>query len=531
MTTRNSGIIVVAAALLSAACSDDAVTPPCPPGGQQISANVAYATSQAVPASPFDAHFAAAASEYGVDAGLLRGIAWVETRFHMVVPEGDGDHHNLDPAWGVMALRGARLERAAGLAGLDIASVRTDAAANIRAAAALLVAEARDAGVLDRRASEWAEALMRFSGIGLTEGRHAYADAVLQGTTGTALQQNAALAAAAPDCEPPAPPPPPPPPPSGVRTVWRPSPNYNDRMLGVGGTVSMIIVHTCEGGYIGCWSWLGNTVSGVSAHYVIDEGGLEISHLVAEEKRAWHIGATYDCSLNRSRRCELSGVQSNHFTVGIEHAGFASQSTFPEQQIDVSAQLACAITQRHAIPRDFQHLVAHGQLQPWNRTDPGPNWPWVRYLGLVQRHCNEVVVDDDVAWTDPAYGRASASAAWTATDATSGYYGVGYRWAATAPDATDALVFEVFVERPGSYAVDARWTAGTNRSADARFSIRSADRTLLAEAGVDQRTQHDSWRELASLTLPVGWHRVELSRAGAPGAVVVADAVRLRALP
>jgi hypothetical protein len=530
MTSRSALIITAAAAVFASACGDDGVAPKCPPARAQLSPNVSYATSQTVPSSPFDPHFRSAAAEYGVDADLLRAIAWVETRFHMVVPEGDGDHHGLEPAWGVMALRGDRAARGARLAGLQLAEVRTDTAANIRAAAALLAHEARAAGVSERNASEWADAIMRFSGIALAEGRHAYADAVLRSSSSAALQ-NAEVAATAADCEPPAPPPPPPPPPSGVRTVWRPSPNYNDRMLGVGGTVSMIIVHTCEGGYVGCWSWLANTVSGVSAHYVIDESGMEISQLVQEEKRAWHIGATYNCSLNRSRRCDLTGVQSNHFTVGIEHAGFASQRTFPEQQIDVSAQLACAITQRHAIPRDFQHLVAHGQLQPHNRTDPGPNWPWVRYLGLVQRHCNELVVDDEVAWTDPAYGRASASAAWTATDATPGYYGVGYRWAPSAPDATDALVFEVFVERAGRYGVDARWAAGTNRSAAARYSIRTTAGAPLADATVDQRAHHDTWRPLADVDLAAGWHRIELSRAGPAGSVVVGDAVRLRALP
>jgi hypothetical protein len=528
MHSLRCALTVTVAALLGVACSDDGVAPPCPLTRVQVSANASHGEAHSVPSSPFDAHFRAAAAEHSVGAELLRGIAWVETRFHMVVPEGDGDHHGLEPAWGVMALRGERLERGAQIAGLDIGDVRTDPAANIRAAAALLAHEARVAGVSGRGASDWADAIMSFSGIALAEGRHAYAEAVLQRSTSPALQ-NAGDAGTAPDCEPPRPPPPPPP--SAVRTVWRASPNYDDRMLGVGGTVSMIIVHTCEGGYIGCWSWLANTASGVSAHYVIDEGGIEISQLVQEAKRAWHIGALYDCALNRSRRCELSGVQSNHFTVGIEHAGFASQRSFPEQQLDVSAHLACAITQRHAIPRDFQHLVAHGQLQPWNRTDPGPNWPWVRYLGLVQRHCNELVVDDDVAWTDPAYGRASASAAWTATNATAGYYGAGYRWAATSPDATDALVFELLVERDGRFGVDTRWTAGSNRSANARFSVRTAAGAALAEATVDQREHHDAWRTLAELNLTAGWHRIELSRAGPAGAVVVADAVRIRALP
>src|SRR2546429_3487180 len=60
----------------------------------------------------------------------------------------------------------------------------------------------------------------------------------------------------------------------------------------------------------------------------------EISQLVREKTRAWHIAALYDCTLNRRHECWRNGVQSNHFTVGIEHAGFVSQDSFPRAQLD-----------------------------------------------------------------------------------------------------------------------------------------------------------------------------------------------------
>jgi hypothetical protein len=34
------------------------------------------------------------------------------------------------------------------------------------------------------------------------------------------------------------------------------------------------------------------------------------------------------------------------------------------------------------------HIVGHGQLQPWNRTDPGRNWPWTSYLAKVNSACS-----------------------------------------------------------------------------------------------------------------------------------------------
>jgi N-acetyl-anhydromuramyl-L-alanine amidase AmpD len=548
---RVSGLRCVALATIAAAlsaCSSDSAVAPCPPTTPLASA---AAAAVPLPHSGFDAHFRDAGARFGVDADLLKALAWTETRFHMVIPEHEDealDHHGLPAAWGVMALRGDRLLRAATLAGIDAETVKRTPAANITAAAALLADEARTAGVAGLPAAEWGVAIMGFSGIDHPAGRTAYVyDDVLPAlrraraaTGGNAIAPAAAAAygagsahaaavAGSAKCETPPPPPPPPPPPAtSVTTHWRPSPNYNSRMAGVGGQISMIIVHTCEGAYTGCWSWLSNSVSNVSAHYVVNEEGTEISHLVAEEMRAWHIGAFYDCLLNRLRRCDLTNVQSNHFTVGIEHGGYASQTSFPTRQIEVSAQLACAITQRHGIPRDNQHIVAHGQLQPANRTDPGPNWPWVRYLALVQRHCGEVVVDDDGAWNDAAYARVTASAAWTPAHATAGYHGHGYRWASVTPDAEDHFVFEFREESGGARTVEARWPAGENRSAAALFTVRDAAGAVVASTTVDQRLHHDQWLPLATVTLAPGWYRVELSRAGAAGSVVVADAVRVR---
>jgi N-acetyl-anhydromuramyl-L-alanine amidase AmpD len=542
------------AVVLLAGCSADRALEVCPDMSASVSSFEAYLNP--LPATPLDVFFEEAGREHGVDAALLKAVAWVETRFHMAAPaptDTEDDHHGQPPAWGVMALRGDRLERAAKLAGLDVEQVRVSAAANIRAAAALLADEAAHAGVAHLAAGGWAPALERFSGIDLPEGRVAYVwDAVLPaldrartglmaspgrsggslaagGRSAAAADRGAGAAAARDDCipRPPVEPPPGTLPPT-LATTWRPSPNYDSRAPGVAGQVAMIIVHTCEGSYVGCWSWLASSASGVSAHYVINEDGTEISHLVTEPMRAWHIGARYDCALNRGRRCDLGDVQSNHFTVGIEHAGFAAQPSFPTRQIELSAQLTCAITRRHGIPRDNQHIVAHGQLQPWNRTDPGPNWPWVRYLALTQRYCGEVVADDDAALNDATHARVTVPAAWAVTSQTAGYHGVGYRWAATTPDADDAVVFELRIEAAGSHTVEARWTAGSNRTPAARYTLRDAAGTALASAELDQRMHHDQWRTVASLDLAPGWYRVELSRRGSAGSVVIADAVRAR---
>src|SRR5256886_1483853 len=277
-----------------------------------------------------------------------------------------------------------------------------------------------------------------------------------------------------------------------------------------------------------CSRWLENPVSQASAHYVVNEDGSAISQLVLERNRAWHIAALYDCTLNRRHDCWLNGVQSNHFTVGIEHAGFASQDSFPRTQLDASAALVCDVTRDHGIPRDWQHIVGHGQLQPANRTDPGPHWPWVAYLHRVQARCGELVVDDSPEFNDLGVATAAVPAAWPASDTTPDFYGGGYRWAPTQPDAADSAVFSFLVATAGPRTVDARWTSGSNRSPLAAYAVVTAAGNTVATLTVDQRTGGGSWHTLGTWTLPPGWNRVVLLRRGASGSVVVADAVRVR---
>lgn len=536
---------VVVGIVLAGGCGDEeAPLEPsedlCP---KPISVRASLASGRASPIdltpSPYDAEFVAAGAEFDVPAAVLKSVGWVETRWQMV--EGAEEFPGQPPAFGVMALRGDRLERAAALAGVATRAARREPIANIRAAAALLDVYAQEAEIDRSRPDAWADVLGRFSGIELERGRGAYSRLAVQAMTRGVRQQVALRSDPAsagveadpcieilqpPDSEPP-PPPPPPPPPAQTDyepAIWRPSLNFNARS----GEMHLVIIHTCEGGYTGCWSWLVNPVSQVSSHYVVDEEGTEISQLVRERDRAWHIAARYDCQLNHGHDCELNGIQSNHITVGIEHAGFASQAVFPASQIEASAALVCDITRDRDIPRDWQHVVGHGQLQPENRTDPGPNWPWVDYLHSIQRHCGEVVVDDDGGLNDPPVATVDVPEGWTASNMTVDYYGNGYHWASTAEDATDGVGFAFFVEALDTLAIDARWTSGTNRSPRAEYLVVDAAGDTLAALRLDQTSGGGAWHELGRWEFPVGWNRVMVMRRDTPGFVVVADALRTR---
>src|SRR5205807_1843291 len=74
--------------------------------------------------SPFDSACRAAGAEFHVPAELLEGVGWAETRWQMV--QGTEEFPGRAPAFGVMALRGAALERGAALAGVPVEAARRD---------------------------------------------------------------------------------------------------------------------------------------------------------------------------------------------------------------------------------------------------------------------------------------------------------------------------------------------------------------------------------------------------------------------
>jgi hypothetical protein len=533
MLRRSFGPVAtgLSAIITLAACSGDIVI-----GDEDLSPVVA---------TGLDDIFERVGQDTGIPGDLLEAIGHVETRWQMV--EGDVEHEGVPAAVGVMALREDVLARAAALAGVDEDAVRLDPESNVRAAAALLLEAADRVGLAaDRRADlgAWAPAVAEYSGIEDADSRASYVlndvyRVLREGATEVAENGEVVAALPAhPDLEPdyehffPV---------YAAATdypgaVWRPSPNYNARPSGTAGKVAMVIIHTCEGGYSGCVGWLRNTQAGASAHYVVRENGGEISQLVRESHRAWHIAASYNCSLNGNVECGRNGASSNNFTVGIEHGGFASQTSFPTGQIEASAKLTCDITRRHGIARDRYRIVGHGQLQPYNRTDPGRNWPWTHYIDRVRAHCGggggtttptTIIVDSNNSLNDQSKARIELTGTWTSANSSPGYYGSGYWWGATAPISAPAT-FWFYLPSAGSRTIDAWWVAGSNRTSGATFIAYNAAGAEVGRATRSQQVNGSKWNALGTWNFSAGWNKVVLSRWQAEGSVVIADAIRVR---
>ncbi|EYF04209.1 Negative regulator of beta-lactamase expression [Chondromyces apiculatus DSM 436] len=490
-----------------------------------------------VPQTQLDQLFEQAASEFDVPASLLKAIGFAETRWEMV--EGEEEFEGMPAAFGIMALRGERLERGAELAGVTVEEAKTDALANIRAAAALLSEDA-DGMELERAdLGAWAPVVAAASGIEQAEAQAHYVHngvykalregLVLEteiGVLGSLMPEKAEIrsiaapptSAAGPDY---------------ANSIWRASPNYNARPSG--STPRMIIIHSCEGAYSGCWGWLVNTASGVSAHYVVNESGSEISQLVRESNRAWHIGATYDKNLNGGAEAALHGTSSNNFTVGIEHAGYASQASWATGVIDASAALSCDITKAHGIPRDSYHIVAHGRLQPSTRVDPGPNWPWTTYLNKINTACGGsggggggtgIIIDSNNSNNDTANFYAEVSANWTSSTNVAGYYGSGY-YAGPVAAISDGAAFYFKLASAATKTVSAWWTSATDRSTTAPYIMYNAAGTQLATVSKNQQTGGGQWNTVGTYSFTAGWNKVVLSRWTGTGSVVIADAIRI----
>jgi N-acetylmuramoyl-L-alanine amidase len=149
------------------------------------------------------------------------------------------------------------------------------------------------------------------------------------------------------------------------RTVIARSPNCDDRPDGV--AIDMLLLHyTGMKSAENAISRLCDAAAKVSAHYTIDRAGRVYAH-VAEEKRAWHAGASWWAGKDKA----------NDRTIGIELVNPGHEFgyvPFSDDQIDALIELANGILSRHPIPP--RHVLGHSDVAPARKTDPGELFPW-----------------------------------------------------------------------------------------------------------------------------------------------------------
>ncbi|MBB3772505.1 N-acetylmuramoyl-L-alanine amidase [Angulomicrobium tetraedrale] len=144
-----------------------------------------------------------------------------------------------------------------------------------------------------------------------------------------------------------------------------PSPNHGER-VGVGAPDILLLHYTGMESTEQAVEWLRAPERQVSAHYVVFEDG-RIAQLVPEARRAWHAGASF-----------WAGARDiNSRSIGIEIANPGHDfgyPPFPAIQIEAVTALAKDILSRHPIPPD--RVLAHSDVAPTRKADPGEKFPW-----------------------------------------------------------------------------------------------------------------------------------------------------------
>ncbi len=167
--------------------------------------------------------------------------------------------------------------------------------------------------------------------------------------------------------------------------IWNPAPSCNISSR-AGTPVSAITIHTIQGTYAGAISWSQNCASSVSYHYVVRSSDGQITQMVDEADKAWHVGS------------------ENPYTIGYEHEGYITDpSWYTQAMYEASADLSRdIILSGYGIPalRTYYgpastgtnviggctKIKGHQHYPNQTHTDPGINWDWEKYYRLINNN-------------------------------------------------------------------------------------------------------------------------------------------------
>ncbi|WP_446664538.1 N-acetylmuramoyl-L-alanine amidase [Flexivirga sp. B27] len=390
------------------------------------------ATAAASPALAVDKHdqFTTAATKYGVPAAVLAAISYGQTRWedHAGAPStslGYGPMHLIDGA-AAQAQRDAAvgkdtgrtsagvidtLGKAAKLTGLSKDTLRTDTAANIMGAAALLANAQKSLGHAVGTHTDpatWYESIAASCGFTTAATQRGFADDVIgdlrsgvakkasgvrlelkAGKVGSVSPQRAVLTKRVDIAAKKAKPAPYPiDAPKNLPVDWVPAPyeqlsedpgDYGNHDLArrpASPALNTVVIHDMEGSYEGSIKLVEDPTYLAWNYSVRASDGLIAQHLQAADV-GWHAGNWY----------------VNAHSIGVEHEGYAvsGPTWFSEPMYRKSARLIRYLAKEYKIPLDRAHIIGHDQVPATTTAgiksmhwDPGPFWDWEHYFELLK---------------------------------------------------------------------------------------------------------------------------------------------------
>jgi len=108
----------------------------------------------------------------------------------------------------------------------------------------------------------------------------------------------------------------------------------------------------------------------VSSHLFIDRGGKTIQ-FVPFDQRAWHAGES----------CFQGKMQCNDFSIGIELEG-QDHINYSDSQYKCLAKIINCLFEFYP-DLNARKIVAHSDIAPIRKTDPGPAFDWVKFYELL----------------------------------------------------------------------------------------------------------------------------------------------------
>jgi hypothetical protein len=119
----------------------------------------------------------------------------------------------------------------------------------------------------------------------------------------------------------------------------------------------------------------------------------------------------------------------------------------------------------------------------------------------------------------------STEGSWSIGSTTSGAYGPDYRYAMTSPTGTSRAYWTWQVPQTGVYRIQARWSAGANRTTTARYSVILGPNEY--NKTVNQQINGGQWNQLGMSALTSGdTVTIRLTNVAESGYVALADSVR-----